>query len=391
MKLIKLNKEQIKGEKSRRIARSGTLIFHGLLFALILFQSLKPVEKPLEDSGILINFGTSKEGSGKTQPKKPIANKPKATPKKTVKKVIPKPIKKVEQPKVWEPVKKAPAPKPIAKYTPPKPIAKPVIKKKVLTQDIVKAPISAAPKKIEQPKIIEKPITKPYEKPVETPKPIKEVIKPVETKPIPKPVDIAKPIQKVESIIEEQVVDISEVVKPVERKKLNLNQPVEKTSVLKYENKPAEIKEVERELTYAEKFFSNKSKTGNAQTSEGKYENKSGDQGQIEGVNTPGNIYSERSTGLGSESVTYGLKGRTMLNKISIADNSQDVGIVVIKIKVDKYGNVIYTEYTQKGSTSSSARLVAKAKEASKQAQFNSDPLAPEIQFGTITFDFRYK
>jgi len=385
MNLKKLNKEQISGEKRRRIARSGTIIFHGLLFALILFQSLTPVEKPLEDSGILINFGTSKEGTGKVQPKKAKAKKPVVATKKVINK--PKPIKKVEQPKVWEPIKKAPAPKPVAKYTPPKKIAKPVIKKKVLTQDIVKAPISAAPKKVVQPKIIEQPITKPYVKPVETPKPIKKVIKPIETKPVPKPVDIAKPIEQVE----ENVVDISEVVKPTKRKKLNHNQPAEQTPVLKYESKPAEIKEVERELTYAEKFFSNKSKTGNTQTNEGRYDNKTGDQGKIEGVNTPGNIYSDRSTGLGSESVTYGLKGRTMLNKISIADNSQDVGIVVVKIKVDKYGNVIYTEYTQKGSTSSSARLIAKAKEASKQAQFNSDPLAPEIQFGTITFDFRYK
>jgi outer membrane biosynthesis protein TonB len=92
----------------------------------------------------------------------------------------------------------------------------------------------------------------------------------------------------------------------------------------------------------------------------------------------------------GSGTVGGGLGNRGVLRKgPAINDNSQDQGTVYLDVCVDKNGNVISADYTQKGSTTASTRLIALAKQNAKAWQFSKGDV--DKQCGTIRYDFRLK
>jgi TonB family protein len=94
-------------------------------------------------------------------------------------------------------------------------------------------------------------------------------------------------------------------------------------------------------------------------------------------------------TGPGKGSgISFDLSGRRLLLKPSIDDRSQETGKVVVSITVDKAGNVTEARPGARGSTTTSAYLFAKAKEAALKARFNASPEAADIQKGTMTFVF---
>jgi outer membrane biosynthesis protein TonB len=96
-----------------------------------------------------------------------------------------------------------------------------------------------------------------------------------------------------------------------------------------------------------------------------------------------------RGSGPGSgDGTSYDLRGRTWRQRPLVFDNSQKTGKVVVAIRVDKAGNVIYAKYQQKGSTTTDAQLIRLAEQGALKAKFNADPTADEEQFGSITFKF---
>ena len=125
-------------------------------------------------------------------------------------------------------------------------------------------------------------------------------------------------------------------------------------------------------------------------TSEGKT-TLPGDMGAKDG-DPNASAYGDKSYGLGSDGTGWELtgSGRKMIKFPRIDDTSQETGRVVIRIKVNKEGKVVSAEYRQKGSTTTDAHLIAKARKAALLAKFNSDPgtQVPTIQTGTITFNF---
>ncbi|MCS6991603.1 MAG: TonB family protein [Chitinophagales bacterium] len=86
-----------------------------------------------------------------------------------------------------------------------------------------------------------------------------------------------------------------------------------------------------------------------------------------------------------------GMSGRRIIYYPPIEDESQKTGRVVVNIKVDRAGNVIYAKATQRGSTTTDAYLFRLAEEAAMKTRINPDPDAAEEQFGTITYTFRLK
>lgn len=88
------------------------------------------------------------------------------------------------------------------------------------------------------------------------------------------------------------------------------------------------------------------------------------------------------------DGTSYDLKGRTWRQRPLVFDNSQKTGKVVVAIKVDKNGNVVYAKYQQKGSTTTDAQLIQLAEDGAMKAKFSADLSADEEQFGTITFKF---
>ena len=84
----------------------------------------------------------------------------------------------------------------------------------------------------------------------------------------------------------------------------------------------------------------------------------------------------------------YDLKGRSLIRRPARMTDSQEEGIVVVEIIVDENGSVTKATPGQRGSTTTSANLYAKARQAAYEARFNPSPEGIKEQRGTYTFVF---
>lgn len=85
----------------------------------------------------------------------------------------------------------------------------------------------------------------------------------------------------------------------------------------------------------------------------------------------------------------FSLTGRSAKALPSPTKNGNKEGKVVVKIWVDREGNVTQVDAPAKGSTLTDAAYVSQAKSAAKRAKFSAKEDAPEVQTGTITYVFR--
>lgn len=90
----------------------------------------------------------------------------------------------------------------------------------------------------------------------------------------------------------------------------------------------------------------------------------------------------------GNGGTGYSLKGRSAKALPSPNNNTNKEGKIVVKIWVDREGNVTQVSAPEKGSTVTEKALVDQAKVAAKKARFSAKPDAPETQTGTITYVF---
>jgi len=95
--------------------------------------------------------------------------------------------------------------------------------------------------------------------------------------------------------------------------------------------------------------------------------------------------------GTGNDEIGGGLGGRGVISAPKITDNSQDAGVVLVKVCVDRNGDVIQAEIRQTKTTTTSSRLKKIALEGARSYKFKKDLSAPKKQCGTITVDFKMK
>ncbi|MFO7865071.1 MAG: TonB family protein [Salinivirgaceae bacterium] len=114
-----------------------------------------------------------------------------------------------------------------------------------------------------------------------------------------------------------------------------------------------------------------------------------GNQGDPEG-DPNANNYGE-GKGLGDKGIGFSLKGRSpqggKLPKPTYTANES--GTVVVRVTVDRNGNITSASYQAKGSTTTSQNLIKAALDAARKAKFNTDSNADAYQVGTITYRFR--
>lgn len=110
-----------------------------------------------------------------------------------------------------------------------------------------------------------------------------------------------------------------------------------------------------------------------------------GDQGSPFGSKDSNN--QEGKGGLGN-GISFSLSGRSAKHLPKPEYKSSDQGKVVVTIYVDKFGNVKRAEPGAKGTTVTDLRLRKLAQKAALRAKFSQNPEAPEIQKGTITYNF---
>jgi colicin import membrane protein len=97
-------------------------------------------------------------------------------------------------------------------------------------------------------------------------------------------------------------------------------------------------------------------------------------------------------SGLGDKgNISYDLQGRGFQALPTPKYDYQEGGRVVVEVSVDRLGKVVLAVPGVKGSTILDDYLLKVAKEAALEARFEAKPDAPEIQKGTITYNFILK
>jgi len=114
-----------------------------------------------------------------------------------------------------------------------------------------------------------------------------------------------------------------------------------------------------------------------------------GNQGNPNGSAGSGN-YGNGANGNGNsgKGPSFSLSGRNALSLPKPEYPGNEEGVVVVSVTVDKNGNVINAEPGVQGSNTYNANLLLAAKKAALKARFNTDPNAPALQQGTITYRF---
>jgi outer membrane biosynthesis protein TonB len=201
---------------------------------------------------------------------------------------------------------------------------------------------------------------------------------------------------------EEKIVtdDNGEVVPITEEKK-----EIKKTSptVIKPVTPKPIVKEKTEAEKLAEKFKKNKGKNGggvgnNAEA--GQNGSPDGDPFKNGAGGTGGGTGGGDGTGDGPGSgpgkgpgfgggISVSLKGRAVVKPPKLPSDTKEEGKVVVDITVDGEGNVIEASPNGRGTTTSSALLKAKARQAALATKFNIDGKFEE-QHGTITIIFSF-
>jgi hypothetical protein len=132
--------------------------------------------------------------------------------------------------------------------------------------------------------------------------------------------------------------------------------------------------------------------TGGKGTSDGKSQGATfpgGNQGVPTGDPNAGN-YGAGGSGSGKQGtgVSFDLSGRSPKSLPIPKYPGDDEGIVVVKITVDKFGNVTAAEPGVRGTTIVNQKFYNEAKQAALKAKFDTNENAPAFQQGTISYRF---
>ena len=202
--------------------------------------------------------------------------------------------------------------------------------------------------------------------------------------------DFGSGSEQLEKIVEEQEITPQEIVNNNPVVEDISTQDIEETPTTKLKEqleKPKEVNKIEEKKP--EPVVNTKAlypgKKQNNSNSQGISEGQ-GDQGSQDG-DPNSNAYT--GGGTGTNGIAYQLGGRTIVEIKKPNYDSQQQGRVVVTIRVDRNGKVISAKPGAKGSTTTNAYLYSKAKEAALKTTFEANATAPEIQRGTIIYNFK--
>jgi protein TonB len=190
--------------------------------------------------------------------------------------------------------------------------------------------------------------------------------------------EIPKEVIKEEIITDETAKDV-----PVLEKKEEKKDPV-KEVVKKEAPKETPKPKPSKETTDALNSLLNGNSSDGAPKGEGD-DTKEGVKGNEKGDPDANKYYGNTGSGSGGN---YNLAGRKALSKPIEQPDCQEEGIVVVRITVDKNGNVISAIAGVKGSTNTAGCLLKPAKVAALKTKWNADDKAPSKQTGTIIYKF---
>ena len=114
-----------------------------------------------------------------------------------------------------------------------------------------------------------------------------------------------------------------------------------------------------------------------------------GNQGVPTGDGNSSN-YGPGGSGNGNQGsgISFSLSGRSASSLPKPKYPGDDSGLVVVKVTVDKFGNVTAAEPGTRGTTIMNKKFWEEARQAALKAKFNADNDAPAYQQGTISYRF---
>ena len=112
-----------------------------------------------------------------------------------------------------------------------------------------------------------------------------------------------------------------------------------------------------------------------------------GDKGKKDGNPYSSSYYNK--AGLKGIGKGYGLNGRNLMSNGKVIQECNQGGIVVVRITVNKLGNVINAEPGVKGTTNTHPCLLAPAKKTALMHKWYPDSKAPEQQIGFVVIQFK--
>lgn len=195
---------------------------------------------------------------------------------------------------------------------------------------------------------------------------------------------------KPEPIIEEEVVTQEIEEAPVIEKKKEVKKPVEAKEPEKPKPEPPAKKpdpKPDKSTTDAmSSILNGPERDGTEEGGEGN-DAVGGDKGDPNGDPNASSYYGQ-GAGLDGDG-NYRLGGRRALNKEKFVQDCNESGIVVVRIEVNRSGQVIRAVPGVKGTTNNTPCLTEPAKRAAMATRFNSDEKAPSRQIGTIIYNFK--
>lgn len=129
------------------------------------------------------------------------------------------------------------------------------------------------------------------------------------------------------------------------------------------------------------------SKSDGSETGSEGNDNKVGDKGQLDGNPYAPSYFGGK--GMGSGGVGYGLNGRGRAFFKRIKQNCNESGLVIVKIVVNRSGNVIEASPGVRGTTNTAQCLLEPAKKIAMSHKWPADSKAPTRQIGFVSVNFK--
>ncbi len=313
-----------------------TTFLLSVLLLVLFYIGMTYMDPPIEN-GISINFGTTDFGSGNVQPKEKIQSEPMDTP--PVEPVeqeeeIVEEIEEVEEEEIEEEI--------VEEEAPEETVAEKEAAEKLLTQEKEEALII---KKAEEAK---------------------------------------KKAEAAEKAAKKKAEDAKKKVEAAERKK---KAEAARVAQQKKDAEEKARKEQDAKKKKLDELMGGLNKSdGTVSGSEGD-DNRAGDKGSPDGDPYATSYYG--SPGSGSGMGGYGLNGRSLSGKGAVKQECNEEGRVVVKIVVDRNGNVVSAQPGVKGTTNNSPCLLKPAKETAFKHKWNQDSNAPSQQVGFVVVNFK--
>ncbi|WP_296635791.1 energy transducer TonB [Polaribacter sp.] len=217
-------------------------------------------------------------------------------------------------------------------------------------------------------------------------KPIQETNKATAPKEVEKEEEVVEEVKEIlKEIIKEDLItdDTNTEATVVEKTKEIAKKPIEKVTKEKVVQEKPKPKPSKATTDALNNLLNGAEKNGTQQR-EGTTD-KEGVKGSKAGNKNAPDFYGNTTSGNGN---TYNLAGRNVVTIPIKKPDCQEEGIVVVRITVNRKGEVIQAESGVKGSTNTADCLRKPAKEAALQTKWNSDFKAPSNQIGTIIYKF---